>query len=174
MSMIRNLAGKRLAVLATTTLACAAALATVTFDASTGTGFVGKGDVQLAFGWNNAQLQSRASGLSFTYAITDEYSAVCTWTTGEGTRGERVHNVSHTDSVAVDGVVTYDARTRNQVTGFILTGFGAVSETGEVPVVGGACPGNPGTDGVWTSVEQTGSGVGGLFVNYGTSKVLIY
>lgn len=32
------------------------ALATVTFDPGTGTGFVGKGDVQNAFGWNNAQL----------------------------------------------------------------------------------------------------------------------
>lgn len=43
----------------------ASALAAVTFDASTGTGFVGKGDVQLAFGWNNKQLQANAAGVTF-------------------------------------------------------------------------------------------------------------
>ena len=48
MNKIRVLAA--IAALAVST----AALATVTFDPATGIGFVGKGDVQLAFGWNNA------------------------------------------------------------------------------------------------------------------------
>jgi Spy/CpxP family protein refolding chaperone len=34
-----------------------ATFAAVTFNPSTGIGFVGKGDVQNAFGWNNADLQ---------------------------------------------------------------------------------------------------------------------
>jgi len=36
-------------------------VAAVTFDASNGTGFVGKGDVQLAFGWNK-QLRPTRQG----------------------------------------------------------------------------------------------------------------
>lgn len=35
------------------------ATATVTFDPTTGKGFVGKGDLQTAFGWNNNQLQKK-------------------------------------------------------------------------------------------------------------------
>jgi hypothetical protein len=138
----------------------------VTFDPSTGTGFVGKGDVQLAFGWNNAQVQVNAAGVTFTYGQIATYDAVCTWTTGEGTRGEQIHNVTHTRTTGINTAVTYDARTHKQIDGFNLTGFGSIGEGGDpVPVVGGACPGNPGTGGVWTSVTLTGS-TGGLFVWY--------
>ena len=48
------------------------AQAAVTFDPETGTGFVGKGDVQVAFGWNNAQFQANATGLSFAYVATTD------------------------------------------------------------------------------------------------------
>ena len=34
-------------------LIVSSALASVTFDSATGKGFVGKGDVQIAFNWNN-------------------------------------------------------------------------------------------------------------------------
>jgi len=136
------------------------ASATVTFNPETGTGFAGKGDVQLAFGWNNAQLQARAAGVTFTYVASEVYTAVCTWTTGEGTRGEQTHNVGHTTTVGVAGTIAYDVRVRNQITGFNLTGFsGTPTSTGSVPVVGGVCPGNQGTDGVWTSVSLTSSSV---------------
>lgn len=137
-----------------------AASATVTFNPDAGTGFVGKGDVQLAFGWNNAQLQTRAAGLTFSFVASESYTAVCTWTTGEGTRGERTHNVGHNTTVGVSGDVAFDARARNQITGFNLTGFtGTPTSAGSVPVVGGPCPGNPGTDGVWTSVSLTSSSI---------------
>jgi hypothetical protein len=149
------------------------ASAAVTFDSATGTGFVGKGDVQLAFGWNNSQLQKNAAGIAFTYNATDTYEAVCTFVTGEGTRGERTHNVEHNKRTGVKSVITYDARVRNQITGFTLTGLGETTTTGgSVPVVGGACMGNPGHDGEWSSVTLTGS-TGGLYVSYeGTSKFL--
>jgi hypothetical protein len=156
-----------LASLAAVALAASTVFATVTFDPNTGTGFVGKGDVQLAFGWNNAALQTNAAGVTFTYNVTNSYTAVCTWVTGEGTRGEQTHNVNHTKASSLVGNVIVDARTRTQITGFNLTGWmgDEPTETGETPVEGGACPGNPGTDGVWTSVSLTGS-VAGLFVNY--------
>ena len=151
----------------------AIAYATVTFDPTTGTGFVGKGDVQLAFGWNNAGLQRNASGVTFSYSATDTYEAVCTWTTGEGTRGEQTHNVGHDKTTSVNSAIAYDARIRNQITGFILTGLGATTTTGgSVPEVGGPCPGNQGTEGVWTSVVLVSS-AGGLFVNYGGNSVLL-
>jgi len=148
------------------------AFASVTLDTATGTGFVGKGDVQLAFGWNNQQLQKNASGVTFKYEATDNYEAVCTWTTGEGTRGEKTHNVGHTTSIGVSSSVAFDARVKTQITGFNLSGFGTKTEFGTVPVVGAACPGNEGTDGTWSSVTLTGS-TGGLYVTYGSNSVLL-
>ena len=41
------------------------AYAAVTFDPTTGQGFVGKGDVQYTFDWNNAQLQANADDVGF-------------------------------------------------------------------------------------------------------------
>jgi hypothetical protein len=156
-----------LGLAAATSLASAA----VTFDSATGTGFVGKGDVQLAFGWNNAALQSKASGLSFSYNLSTEYEAVCTWTTGEGNKGQKTHNVTHTKRYSVGGALSFDARTQNQITGFFLTGYkDGLPEVGTEPIVGAPCPGNEGHDGVWTSVVQ-GTTTDGLMVTYGGMTV---
>ncbi|WP_457096693.1 hypothetical protein [Lysobacter sp. P5_B9] len=157
-------------------LASTSALAEVVFNPTTGTGFVGKGDVQDAFGWNDAGLQLHATGVTFTYGYTAVYQAVCTFTTGEGTRGEKIHNVPHSEEMDVSSTVNVSLRRNPQskVTGFNLTGFGGdFSESGEVPVVGGPCPGNPGHGGVWTSVELLPGGEGGLYANYGALKVLL-
>jgi hypothetical protein len=147
-----------ISLLAATSVAGAAVI--LNYDSSgafNGTGFVGKGDVQLAFGWNNKQLQDNASGVSFAYSATARYSATCVWVTGEGTRGEHEHTISRTVTSKLVGSVAYDARVRNQITGFNLTGFqGEVTSVGKVPEVGGTCPGN-GTDGAWTVVTLSGS-----------------
>jgi hypothetical protein len=160
------------ALIAILAVSAIGAFAAVNFDPSTGTGFVGKGDVQLVFGWNNQALQANASGVTFSYNATDTYSAVCTWITGEGTRGEQTHDVTHSTSTVVNSAVVYEARKNKQldITGFNLTGLGATTETGTVPVVGGPCPGNAGTDGTWTSVTLASS-TGGLYVNYGGTSV---
>ncbi len=150
--------------------------ALVTFDPATGTGFVGKGDVQLAFGWNNAVLQTNALALTFSLQSEATYAAMCEWETGTpGEHGYHIHHVTHHKSTSVNDTLTYDARTRNQVTGFFLTGFGTTTESGgAVPVVGGPCPGNPGTGGVWISVElESGGGTGGLYVTFGPTTVLL-
>jgi hypothetical protein len=149
--------------------------AAVTFDPNTGTGFVGKGDVQTAFGWNNAQLQANGAGISFTYNATETYQAVCTFVTGEGTRGEKTHNAAIPRHSSVNSAIQYKTRTHNQIDGFILTGFGITTTDGTVPVVGNACVAN--SDGVnhngtWSSVTLISSS-GGLFVNYGGSNVLL-
>jgi len=66
-----------------------AASAGVTFNETNGTGFVGKGDVQVAFGWNNKQLQTNATGVSFSFtqdatqAVTQAASQTASQTTSQ-------------------------------------------------------------------------------------------
>lgn len=151
---------KKLAILAGFVAATSAAYAAVTFDASTGTGFVGKGDVQLAFGWNNAALQKNASAVTFGYEAKDTYDAECYWetTTGKGTI--IVHDINVPKHVDVNSTVNGDPRQlkgQTQFTGYILKGFGSVTPTGTAPLVGDACPGgNPGTVINVTLVSSTG------------------
>jgi hypothetical protein len=101
--------------------ASVAVIATVTFDPSTGTGFVGKGDVQSAFGWNNAQLQAKAAGVTFTYSQTVDEQLTCLDGNSQVSHAEK----SGTRSGTVGANVNYDARTHNQIDGFVLTGLGS-------------------------------------------------
>lgn len=167
------LLGAAVALVATT------AWATVTFDPNTGTGFVGKGDVQTAFGWNNAMVQSNAGGVSFEYDASATYDVTIEFDTG--TRNITHHTVTQNKSTVVnDQVVTaLRTNTHGDLTGFNLTGFGSVSVTGDtIPNVGDSCPngtgGEPSSDCVVTAVTLiSGSGSGGLYVVYGGNKVLL-
>ena len=153
--------------------ASALAFASVTFDPATGTGFVGKGDVQLAFGWNNQALQQNAQNLTFSYAAEEQYKYDCTFTVEVGrdkVREPRTQNRGKESSVSAS--VAYDARRSNQITGFNLTGFGPITTTGEVPVDGGSCPGGPFNDGVISNIELVSS-TGGLHVKSGSTSVLL-
>jgi hypothetical protein len=153
------------------------AYAAVTFDPVTGIGFVGKGDLQTPWGWNDAKLQAEAAGVSFYYHSTSTslYSAVCTWTTGEGKKGEQTHNVAHNKEVVnvVSSSVACELRKNgndSKVTGFNLMGCTAQSstvETNVAPVVGGPCMGNEGHGGLWTSVTciSSTSTPGGLYAS---------
>lgn len=145
------------------------AMASVSIDFSTGAGFVGKGDVQLAYGWNNAQLQNKAGDVGFYAQSSADYDAVCVWTTGTGTRGQHTHHVTHTTTSNLKDSIAYDARVKTQITGFNLRGFvlGSTVESGDpIPVLGGPCPGNEGTDGVWESVDGPMNVTNSLFVTY--------
>lgn len=164
--------------------ACGAALATAyaacTFNSATGVGFVDKGDIQQIFGWNNAALQSNATGLTFTYVQSASYTIQCDWQTTTGGKTPKVvqHSVTHTRSGEVASAVAMEtkANKHGQVTGFNLCGFSNVSSSGAVPIVGesAACPGEQGTGAVGTVLTVTPTGTsGGLFVNYGSSSVLL-
>jgi hypothetical protein len=107
------------------------ASAAVDFDPENGTGFVGKGDVQLALGMNNAQIQNAALSLEFTLVEQEEFELAC----DKVTPGTTIHQ-TRTKTSEVNSAVEYDARTRRQVTGFILTGLG--DETVQTE---GSCPG---------------------------------
>jgi hypothetical protein len=158
-----------------TALVATSASAAVIFDSATGEGFVGKGDVQTAFNWNNAQLQNNAAGVSFSYEAIESYAYVCSWTTGEGTRGEQTHTLNRKTKSGVSGAVAYDARRANQITGFILTGWsGDTTVTGgDVPMVGDSCIGQ-GTGATITSVSDEAITSGGLNVHYGDREVSLY
>jgi hypothetical protein len=162
-----------IAVPALCAMLATAALAAVSFDASTGTGFVGKGDVQLAFGWNNSALQRNASGVTFTYDAIEKYSVDCEWTTVTGGPNSKTidHEVTVGKTTGVKAEIAYDARVRNQINGFNLKGFGSVATVGVVPVVGGSCPMGGGTAVITDVRFDEASSQGGLFVQYGTQKV---
>ena len=152
-----------------------AALASVTFYPATGTGFVGKGDVQSAFGWNNAAAQANIAGISFTYESSVTVHGTCYWVTGEGTRGEQEHFVNHTKASSIAGTVLYSPRVHHQIDGINLTGYGdSVESGGDIPVAGGPCPGNPGNGAIWINVYTVpGSETGGLYVWFDGQKKLL-
>lgn len=178
---------------ATITLATAAVLAlgapsaasaAVTFDSTTGHGFVGKGDVQIPFGWNDAKLQSNASGVTFKYqSVSDDtYAVTCEWDTGNR---NIVHHIQR-KSADVIASVAYDVskidrkNPNGKVTGFHLTGKSnaVVQSEGRVPVEGGGCPENngQGVEKVITNVELVSSDASesltALHVGLGLSAVI--
>lgn len=133
-----------LAVIAALSMAVYAA---ITID-DNGIGFVGKGDVQLAFGWNNAQLQQNAGDVVFRYASTSTLITERTWTCqNNNNQNTQVRERTTTTTSDLSSVLNSVARVRNQITGFNLNGFGSDynnttnSETDGPPL--NSCPGGP-------------------------------
>src|SRR5215212_6865659 len=113
--------------LALVVIGAGVALAVVTFDPATGMGFVGKGDVQLAFGWNNQQLQTNAGSVTFR-ALTETVED-STWTCDRDA-GPQIQERTRTRRAAIQSVVGSIARERNQINGFNLIGYsGTPTET---------------------------------------------
>ena len=171
MRTVRTLATAALAVGVALSGAGAATAYTGT-PLQTGTGFVGKGELQDPWGWNNQTLQQNASGVSFSVESQGRYEYDCEWVTGEGTRGQRTHQVTHKRTSLVSSALDYETRTNQskknvQVTGFVLTGFSSASEPGTaLPVVGGPCLGQ-GANGTVTDVRVLDAGAGGqLLAHY--------
>lgn len=134
----------------------------------TGYGFVGKGDVQPVFGWNNAQMQHNADVLQFTYVTSESVSWDCEFDTGNpgNPRSINHHVQTRHTTASVAASVAYDSRRNNkgQVTGFNLLGFGP-SDTvvsGPEPL---SCP-NGGFNLVVTNVLTTEGDEGMLIVDY--------
>jgi hypothetical protein len=122
------------------------ALAAVTFDPATGTGFVGKGDVQLALGYNNKQLQDNAGSVQFR-ASTEQVST-STWTCDRDA-GPQTQERANTTTTTTQGIVSKIDRVKNQITGFNLTGYSGAPTTEtehEGPAVG-SCPTG------WTAID---------------------
>jgi hypothetical protein len=128
---LRTTAAATLIAAAASLAAAAPASAAVTFDPSTGSGFVGKGDVQVALGWNNKQLQDNAAGVSFTYETTTVQET--SWTCVNQNNGH-VQERSRTTTATVSGVASSVARENSKgkdgaVTGFDLNGYAGGSSS---------------------------------------------
>jgi hypothetical protein len=140
-----------------------AAYAEVIFNPETGAGFVGKGDVQLVFGWNNKALQDNAENVQFQ-AMSGMVSET-TWTCKRDA-GEQTQERTRTTTTSLQGVVSHTERVRNQITGFILAGYNGdpvTSEETDGPAIG-SCPN------FWSVIEGPdtevlGSSGGGLQVS---------
>jgi hypothetical protein len=141
----------------------------VTFNPSTGKGDVGKGDVQLAFGWNNTQLQKNASGVDFLYDHTDTFAVTCVWEHEAG-KEIKTHTQNVTQHNKVKGTVEFSMKQKNQVTGWHLNGWEERPYlTGTVPMEGDACAQGKG---LVTSVDHESSH-GGLYARFNDRRVQI-
>lgn len=97
--------------------------AAVTYD-SDGIGFVGKGDIQTVFDWNNSQLQENAAKLHFRFISAGTASWVCEWWTGPE-NNRKYHAVEASVSTSVDAQAAIDPRknSKGMITGFSLNGL---------------------------------------------------
>ena len=134
--------------LAALTLFVGNSLASVTVDPATGTGFVGKGDVQLVAGWNNKALQDNANLVDFRVNALSETSWTCTKVVELGNGGIKEIVQQRNQTTSTQGVLTTVARDNSKgkdgpVTGFYLNGFdGPENTVVDGPAVG-SCPANP-------------------------------
>lgn len=157
-----------------------AAVAGITFDPTTGTGFVGKGDVQSALGLNNPQLQAlyAAGGIHFAYTENVNYKYVCTWIADDG----QTEPVAKNKTIKVKREInaTLNAQGRDissgiagPNTGFILNGFvggtGGGTTSEPIPQVGDSCVAGDGQPraqpGTVTDVQVISNTGGELTVN---------
>jgi hypothetical protein len=129
------------------------AVAAVTFDSATGTGFVGKGDVQLIFGWNNKDLQDNAASVQFqaSSTVVTEVSWECT-----NDNNEHIQTRARTTTSTTEGVVSSVGRLKTQITGFNLLGYDGdptTSSSTDGPPLN-SCPSGP-----WTLTTPAGDPV---------------
>lgn len=109
-----------------------------TMDASKGTGFVGKGEVQSPWGWNNDDLQAAVGykdqavpnpTVWFDYQSSANYTQPCEKPLNRKKFEYSSVEVTFKKKVRVNSTVAYEKRRNTglneQVTGFNLTGYGA-------------------------------------------------
>jgi hypothetical protein len=115
-----------------------------------GSYFVGKGDVQTFFGWNNQALQRNATYIDFQYSLGETTTWTCTrtWVTGPE-NNQTEHEVIHerNNSTTTQGLFTTLGRDisdglNGPNTGFVLTQDGDPTTVTDGPAVG-TCPADP-------------------------------
>ncbi len=152
---------KTISAFALITILFTVAFAAINVD-DQGIGFVGKGDVQLAFGWNNAALQANADNVSFRLdsesSTVTEVSWTCQRFNSQGTEFLQERARTTTTETSSGGLIDTVARVRNQITGFNLNGYAensysssSNSETDGPPL--NSCPAGPSG---WTLLVPAG------------------
>ena len=153
----------------------APASAAVTFDPATGTGFVGKGDVQTALVLNNKQVQEQANTIAgqFTYQATRVVVTETEWTcTNSRNENEQYRERTTTTTSSTTGVVTAVTRdSKKQVTGFNLLGYSSSTSTSTSTSEGNQLNSCPDSSSTWYLSTPAGDPIvvsdettGGLFV----------
>jgi hypothetical protein len=105
-----------------------AALASVTFDDTNGTGTVDRVDVQTAFGWTNAQFGQNKRDVTFTRVVSDGFSWLC--------------SSGATPSTSTGTTIVVENTWRGK---YVLLGYGARTETGIPVSLGDPCPNGDGS-----------------------------
>jgi hypothetical protein len=137
-----------------------------------GTGFIGKGDVQAAFGWNNATMQQRHTAVTFSYELSVGYTFACEWWTGPD-HNLTYHSNTKSKSTELTASLAADSRKTGQWTGWNI---------GDVPTGGAGAPDAPvdadcGAVGngmksiVEGSVEASGDPAPALYAHWDTQTV---
>lgn len=105
-----------------------------------GTGFVGKGDVQSAFGWNDHAFQANAENLTFRLAAIESVSWICRRINNNNTVNQQRSSTS-----ATIGGVEHSLRYNPQghITGIHLDGYAGDIEHVYSGATAGSCPANP-------------------------------
>ena len=127
-----------------------------------GVGYVGKGDVQTALKWNNADFDKNVANLKFT-AGTQSLSTATRWQCSGGEQS-RTSTVVQSRTVKATPVLSSNGK---QITGWNLTGFGYEYVSGGysgAPYVG-YCPAGESWTGFLPHVFTTDVTDGGLKVN---------
>jgi hypothetical protein len=92
-------------------------------------GFVGKGDVQIPWGWNNNKLQNQAEYVTFSYQQVGAYTVVCDGHTNASQNPKTYTN----KELSIVSEVGYENRTnkKGQINGFKLMDLGEEVSDGE-------------------------------------------
>jgi hypothetical protein len=101
------------------------AYAAVDYDPEFG-GYVGKGDVQSAFGWSNKELQAKGESVEFAYRVTADWTGEC----AVFERGQVTKSGTVVDTYATDKSVDFDVKKKNQINGFFLGAAQALGQSG--------------------------------------------
>jgi hypothetical protein len=132
----------------------------VTYDFGSGEGFIGKGDVQYTYGWNDRDLQANAKSVKFRVASQTvfEVSWECT-----NEKNEKIQEREQTTTISLQGLLTTVTRDNKsgKVTGFKLEGYDGLSTSTtstEGPAVN-SCPGDSGNGDKWTLTSLAGAAV---------------
>lgn len=167
---MRKLVLGTLASLLAVLMVATAAFAAVTFDPGTGTGFAGKGDVQLIFGWNNKQLQDNANSVQFRVYSVSETTWECS--RPHPTQDREIIQQRSTETTT-QGLLVKIARENSKgkdgaITGFFLQGYnGAPTIINEGDGEVGSCPASPSGFTFVEGSEETTESTGGLQVSAG-------
>ena len=82
-------------------------------------GFVGKGDVQTLFGWNNATMQANHTSIEFELVMQAGYTFECEWWTGPS-HNRRHHTNTKEIELDINATVESSSRRTGQYTGWNL------------------------------------------------------